>query len=214
MSKVTDILTSEGFASADDARKAQLTKAVTDLEVILKDSGFSVLLNKSEGTKQEFVPGTRITEVTAQKHNLTGEVENLNKQLKKLKKAAEVNDDPETAGKIQTLIEANAKLKTTNTEQDTNYQIRLAAMELGPHNLDDLAAKFNRDVIQNVNGTMIGLDAEKARIKAEKGYMLKGEKDDDHSNETFDKDKNKQDENATKANFNDMIRSAAGRGRA
>ena len=79
MSKVTDILTSEGFASADDARKAQLTKAVTDLEVILKDSGFSVLLNKSEGTKQEFVPGTRITEVTAQKHSLTGEVENLNK---------------------------------------------------------------------------------------------------------------------------------------
>ena len=87
-------------------------------------------------------------------------------------------------------------------------------MELNPHNLDDLAAAFNRDVIQNVNGTMIGLDAEKARLKAEKGYMLKGEKDDDHSNETFDKDKNKQDENATKANFNDMIRSAAGRGRA
>jgi hypothetical protein len=88
-------------------------------------------------------------------------------------------------------------------------------MKLNPHNLDDLVAQVDREAIQNVNGTMLGLDAEIARLKTEKGYMLKSaDGEDDKSTETYDKDGNKIEQQKGKVSFNDIIRSAAGKGRA
>jgi len=214
MSKVSDVLTSQSYTKATEEQKTALQVAYDSISKALEGSGFRVLISQVEGDKQEFVPSARIDEVTAQKGILSGQIDKLNKQLLKLETEASENNDPTLVKKYQDMVKKNNKLKADMNAKELDHKIDLAVRELKPLDVDDFKKMIDRDAItRSEDGEILGLDEEMTRLRESKSYMLeKSDTKDKDRKKTFDKN-NKKDVKEPPS-INDMIRSAAGRGRA
>lgn len=133
----------------------------------LGELGIDVLLNDKK--KAEYVPSSRLSDVVAQRDNFKTQLENLNNDLESLKKSA--GDNGELKTKYESLInQNNALLKELETTK-INTEIMLAAKDA--INTKDILAFIDMNNIKiNTKGEVLGVEAEIARIKAEKPYLF------------------------------------------
>jgi len=213
MSKVSDVLSSQSYTKASEEQKTALQAAYDSISKALEGSGFKVLISQVEGGKQEFVPSTRIDEVVGQKGVLSDQIDKLNRQLLKLETEASENNDPGLVKKYQDMVKKNNKLKADMNTKELDHQIDLAVRELKPLDVEDFKKMIDRDAItRSEDGEILGLDEEMTRLRESKSYMLeKSDNKDKDRKKTFDKTDKK--DVKEPPSINDMIRSAAGRGR-
>lgn len=203
------------FANIDDviAANAQafegsnIKEQFSTIASKLGELGYDVLLNDKK--KAEFVPSSRLSEVVSQRDQFKSKVEELNATLLKMQKDA--GDNQQLKDQLQALMDQNnALLKEIETTR-INAEIMIAAKDA--INPKDILAFIDMNNIKvNAKGEVLGVEAEIARLKAEKPYLF-------ISTEGEDKDKKKKGGIDTsggkgeqlKGGMNAIIRKAAGR---
>ena len=136
----------------------------------LNELGFDVLINNKQ--KAEFVPSSRLGEVVGQRDQFKTQVTELNKQLQTMKDAAKGNE--ELQAQLQELMDKNQGLLSEVETTKINTEIMLTASDAV--NPKDVLVFVNRNNIKlSAKGEVLGVEAEVARIKAEKPYLFKSE---------------------------------------
>lgn len=187
---------------AKDLEGANLGDSVKTLSEKLGTLGYDVLFNNK--SKAEFVPVGRLHEVSGQRDQFKGQVEDLNKQLQTMKDAAKGND--QLQGQLQQLMDTNTKLLGDLEKTKVNTALMLSATDAV--NPQDLLMFVNYENVKlNTKGEVMGAEAEITRLKAEKPYLFQG---------TQKPGKGGSDPNADKGDpktsgMNAMIRRQAGR---
>lgn len=183
-----------------DSIKEQFDKISTKLNEL----GYDILLNNKQ--KAEFIPSSRLSEVVAQRDTFKNKVEELNKELQKLKDGA--GDNQTLKDQLQKLMDQNNDLLKELETTRINAEIMIAARDaINPK--DILAFIDMNNIKTNAKGEISGVDAEIARLKEEKPYLFKNTEDKGRKGGA---DLNNGDKGEKVTNsINAMIRRAAGR---
>lgn len=168
----------------------------------LSELGYEVLINNKQ--KAEFVPTTRLGEVVSQRDTFKQKVEELNGTLVTMQTAAGENKN--LKDDYQKLIDQNNLLLADLEQTRVDTEIMLSAKDaIAPK---DLLMFINRENITvNAKGEILGVDAEIARIKAEKAYLFQSET----KSSKAGMDNDKKEDIAKLSGMNAMIRQAAGK---
>lgn len=185
------------------AEVADSSEHFTKLSTKLNELGYDVLLNKRD--KAEFIPSGRLNDVISQRDTFKNQVQDLNKQLQTMKTAAAGNEQLQT--QLQSLMDQNQNLLTDLENTKINTELMLAAKDAV--NAKDILVFVNKDALKvNKNGEILGIDAEIARIRAEKPYLFK---DQTPPPKRGGVDNNNGSSEAVKFSMNSLIRRAAGK---
>lgn len=135
----------------------------------LGELGYDVLVNNKK--EAEFVPSTRLREVVSQRDTFKTKVEEQTTMLETLKKGAGDNEALKT--EYQKLIDQNTSLLREIEDTKINAQFMVGASGEGAISPADLIPFMKRDAIKvDAKGNLLGVEAEIARLKAEKPYMF------------------------------------------
>ena len=128
--------------------------------------GYDVLINDKKAA--EFVPSSRLHDVTSQRDNFKSQVTDLNKQLEDLKKAS--NDRP-TQDKLQELIDNNTALMNELEKTKIDTEIMIEAKDANdPKDILNFVVREN--ISTDAKGKSIGVKKEVDRLRAEKPYLF------------------------------------------
>lgn len=200
------------FAGWDDITKdhaqafegTNMGESVKSLQAKLGELGYDVLFNKKD--KAEFVPSGRLHEVTGQRDQFKSQVEEANRKLGELQKAATGNEALQK--QLQDLMDQNTNLLKDLESTKINTALMLAATDA--INPQDLLVFINRENVKiNSKGEVVGADSEIARLKQEKAYLFQDGTDSKKKKGGSDPNGDKSDPKTT--GMNSMIRRAAGR---
>jgi molybdopterin converting factor small subunit len=168
----------------------------------LGELGYDVLINNKKSA--EFVPSSRLNDVVSQRDAFKVQVENANKQLEDLKKAAK--NDPELTRQLEDMTKNNNALLAELEKSKINYAITVAAKDAV--NPADIVAFINMDNVKlNSKGEVTGVEAEVERLRKEKAYLFNGDPKKRKAGSDLGGGKG-----AETFSMNDAIRRAAGRG--
>lgn len=175
-------------------------KSITDK---LGELGYDVLINNKK--QAEFVPAGRLSEVSGQRDQFKGQVEELNGKLTTMMTEAKGNEALQA--QIQQLMDSNGNLLKDLEKTKVNSQLMLAASDA--INAQDLLAFVNFDNVKlNAKGEVMGAEAEIARLKTEKPYLFQTT---DPTRRRSGTDPNSDKGGGQGTGINAMIRRAAGR---
>lgn len=154
-------------AHAKDLEGSNLGESVKTLSEKLGTLGYDVLFNNKKSA--EFVPSGRLHEVSGQRDQFKGQVEELNRKLVEMQKAS--GDNESLKKQYQDLIDQNGNLLKDLEKTKVNTQLMLAANDAV--NPQDLLMFVNYDNIKmNAKGEVMGAEAEIARLKTDKPYLF------------------------------------------
>lgn len=129
--------------------------------------GYDVLINDKKSA--EFVPSSRLNDVVSQRDSFKGQADTLQKELSAMQVSAKGNEGLQA--QIQTLMDSNAGLLKANEAAKLNTEIMTVAKDA--INPKDILAFIDVSNIKiNSKGEIIGVDAEIAKLKADKPYLF------------------------------------------
>ena len=181
--------------------------SVGTLQAKLGELGYDVIFNNKQ--KAEFVPASRLDEVTSQREQFKSQVNEANAQLEKLKR--EAGDNQAIKAQLQALIDQNNNLLGDLEKARVDAEIAMAARDA--NNPKDILVFIDRNAIKvRSNGEIVGVKEEVERIKAEKPYLFTASADGGAGTggRKGGMDNQGKGENGT-VNMNNMIRKSAGR---
>lgn len=161
--EIDDIIESNKDALGDVDIKTNFDTISTKLEEL----GYDVLINHKE--KAEFIPSSRLSEVVSQRDTFKEKVETLNGQLEALK--GQAGNSVELNGKIQELMDDNAKLLEDLEQNKITTEIMIAAKDA--HDSKAILPFVNMENVKvTKKGEILGIDEEIARIKEDMPFLF------------------------------------------
>jgi len=148
-----------------------INETFATLQTKLGEAGIDILLNNKEA--QEFVPGSRLSSVVAERNKAKENAENFQKELEALKKSATGNE-PLTK-QIEVLSTANQSLLADMEAVRVDTAIQLAFSKGLADNVtsEDVMLFVNKEALEVTGkGKVLGVEEELKRLQKEKPYLF------------------------------------------